>query len=112
MAKNDKRINAKLNENDERIIEKLKETNENNKRINVKLNENNEKLDGFQNMVIALSETAKTVEIQFSKQESEILDFKAKVSHIEQKSFNRLHQERRALKVDERVFYRYQPCVA
>ena len=72
MAKNDNRIN----ENDERINERL--------------NENNEKFNGIQNIVIALSETVKTVEIKVSKHDTEILEFKAKVSY----------QERRVWKVD------------
>ena len=64
MAKNNINNNKKLNE------------------IDIKLNNSNEKLDEFQNVVVALTEAVKTVEIKVWRHETEILEFKVKVSQI------------------------------
>ena len=48
--------------------------------IDVKLINNNDKLNGFQKTVVALDKTVKLVEIKVSKHETEILEFKAKVT--------------------------------
>ena len=67
-----------------------------------KINDNNsklnDKLDGFQNIVIALDKMVKLVEIKLSKHETEILECKAKVTqnstdYVKKEELNQLMKE-------------------
>ena len=55
---------SNIAKNNEIITDNMAKNNEVINEINVKLNDNNEKLDGFQNLVVTLNETVRTVEIQ------------------------------------------------